>query len=101
MRRLYVDGPLGSLEHWPKRAGLQALKRSVVIAAQAGFIAYRLLTRVEDRTLRKIYRGVLRQAVRRRSPQMLQILAMKCAMHYHASRLIHDIATGARPVNTI
>jgi radical SAM superfamily enzyme YgiQ (UPF0313 family) len=101
MRRLYVDGPLGSLEHWPRLRGIRALKRSIVIAAQAGFIAYRLLTRVEDRPLRRIYRGILGQAFRRRSPQMLQILAMKCAMHYHASRLIQDIRTSMRPINTI
>ncbi len=101
VRRLYLDGPLASLEHWPKRGGFATLKRGAVMVAEAAFIVLRLQTRVDDRALRRVYRAMIGEALKRRSPQLLQILAIKCVMHYHAARLMRDIVTSARPVSTI
>jgi hypothetical protein len=101
VRRLYLNGPLASLEHWPRRGGVSWLRRTIVLAAQAAFIAGRLLTRVDDRSLRRVYRSMIGEALSRRSPQLLQILVIKCAMHYHAARLIRDMLGSQRLVNTI
>jgi radical SAM superfamily enzyme YgiQ (UPF0313 family) len=101
VRLLYLTGPLASLEHWPKRRGVSRLTRIIVVAAQAAFIAVRLLTRVDDRSLRRVYRSMIGEALSRRSPQLLQILVIKCAMHYHAARLIRDMLGSQRLVNTI
>jgi radical SAM superfamily enzyme YgiQ (UPF0313 family) len=101
VRRLYLNGPLASLEHWRRRGGVSWLRRTIVLAAQAAFIAGRLLTRVDDRSLRRVYRSMIGEALSRRSPQLLQILVIKCAMHYHAARLIRDMLGSQRLVNTI
>ena len=100
MESLYVDGPLGTLEHWPKLRGVAAVKRGAMVVLQGVFLAVRLQAKVEDRGLRRVYRAILAHAVRRRSPRLFQILALKCAMHYHAARLVEEITTGSRPVNT-
>jgi radical SAM superfamily enzyme YgiQ (UPF0313 family) len=100
MESLYVDGPLGTLEHWPKLRGLAGVKRGAIVVLQGILLAVRLETKVEDRGLRRVYRAILAHAIRRRSPRLLQILALKCAMHYHAARLVEEITKGGRPVNT-
>jgi hypothetical protein len=100
VRRLYVDGPLASLVHWPKRSWYGSFTWSLKIAAQAVFIALRLQTRVSDRSLRQVYRSMISEALRRRSPLLLHILAMKCAMHYHATRLTGGMIASTKPVNT-
>ena len=80
---------------------MASIKWTLKVAAFAAFIVLRLQTRVDDPALRKVYRGVIGEALRQRSVLLLQILAMKCAMHYHAARLVREIAASARPVNTI
>jgi radical SAM superfamily enzyme YgiQ (UPF0313 family) len=100
VKQLYLQGPLGTLEHWPKRPWLDAQRQNVRTLMQAAFIVLRLEARVRDKALRQAYRTILRQALRRRSPLLLHILAMKCAMHYHAACLVGDMAASRRPVNT-
>jgi radical SAM superfamily enzyme YgiQ (UPF0313 family) len=100
VKQLYLQGPLGTLEHWPKRPWLDALRQNVRTLMQAAFIVLRLETRVRDQALRQAYRTILRQGLRRRSPLLLHILAMKCAMHYHAACLVRDMAASRTPVNT-
>jgi len=100
VRRLYLQGPLGSLEHWPKRPRLASLKQNATILIQSAFIVLRLETRVRDRALRQAYRTMIREALRRRSPLLLQILTIKCAMHYHAACLVKDMAASRTAVNT-
>jgi hypothetical protein len=100
VKQLYLQGPLGTLEQWPKRPWLDALRQNVRTLMQAAFIVLRLETRVRDQALRQAYRTILRQGLRRRSPLLLHILAMKCAMHYHAACLVRDMAASRTPVNT-
>jgi hypothetical protein len=101
VRTLYLEGPLANLQHWPRRSRMASIKWTIKVAAFAAFIVLRLQTRVDDRSLRKVYRGVIGEALRQRSVLLPQILATKCAMHYHAARLVREIAASARPVNTI
>jgi radical SAM superfamily enzyme YgiQ (UPF0313 family) len=100
VRQLYLQGPLGTLEHWPKRPWLAALRQNMAALIQSTFIVFRLETRVSDRALRQAYRTMIAEALRRRSPLLLQIFAMKCAMHYHAACLVRDMAASRTPVNT-
>src|SRR5918993_1106048 len=46
VKQLYLQGPLGTLEHWPKRPWLDALRQNVTTVIQAAFIVLRLETRV-------------------------------------------------------
>lgn len=101
LRSLYFEGPLGSLAHWPRRSRLAGLRHELAMTARCAFIALRLKTRVADAGLRRFYRRLLAEALRRRSPQLFEILVMKCAMHYHASRLMQEIAASEQPANTI
>jgi radical SAM superfamily enzyme YgiQ (UPF0313 family) len=100
VRQLYLQGPLGTLEHWPKRPWLAALRQNVTALMQSAFIVLRLETQVRDQVLRQAYRMVIREALRRRSPMLFQILAMKCAMHYHAATLVKDMIGSRTPMNT-
>jgi radical SAM superfamily enzyme YgiQ (UPF0313 family) len=101
VRQLYLQGPLGSLDHWPKRSWRAALKQTFMSFTQSAFIVLRLETGVRDRTLRRAYRAMIGAALRRHSPLLLQILAIKCAMHYHAASLVKEMAASRTPVNTI
>jgi radical SAM superfamily enzyme YgiQ (UPF0313 family) len=101
LRSLYLDGPLGSLAHWPRRSRLARWRHDLAMTARCAFIALRLRTRVADAGLRRFYRQLLSEALRRRSPQLFEIVVMKCAMHYHANRLMRDIAASQSPSNTI
>jgi radical SAM superfamily enzyme YgiQ (UPF0313 family) len=101
VRGLYVEGPLASLRHWPKRSWYGSLRWTLKSAVRGIFIALRLETRVEDRALRRTYRSIMREALGRRSPLLLEILAVKCAMHYHAHRLAGKLSTADVPLNTI
>jgi radical SAM superfamily enzyme YgiQ (UPF0313 family) len=58
-------------------------------------IFLRLMRRVPDRELRRIYRQRLWTMLkRRRSPVVMQIYAIKCAMHYHAHTMIAQMQSG-------
>jgi hypothetical protein len=100
VRRLYLQGPLGAFEHWPRRPWLASLKQDLAALLESAFVVLRLQTRVRDRALRRTYRGIIAEALRRRSPLLLQVLAVKCAMHYHAASLVKDMAASRTPVNT-
>jgi len=101
VRSLYLQGPLRTLEHWPNRTRLGSIKWMAKAALQAAFVTLRLQTRVDDRSLRRVYRSMVREALRSRSLSLVQIMAMKCAMHFHATRLVRDMASSEKPMNTI
>ncbi len=100
VRGLYLEGPLGSLRHWPKRSRSGLLHWTTKSIAASLVIVLRLRARVEDPALRRMYTNVLREALRRRSPLLVQIVAIKCAMHYHAHQLARSMSTSAAPPNT-
>ena len=59
---------------------------------EAAGIFSRLMRRVPEQDLRRVYRQRLWKLLwRRPSPVILQIYAIKCAMHYHAHLMIKQM----------
>ena len=101
---LYIDARIQ-----PERTRLQHLRRhpvrlvalNVMWALEAVGIFTRLMRRVPEADLRNIYRQRLwKLLLRRRSPVVLQIYAIKCAMHYHAHLMVQQMRTGGDIVNS-
>jgi len=66
------------------------------LLAEAAAIFVLLMRGVPDIGLRREYRRrLMRLAWHRRDPQMIQTYAVKCAMHYHAHRMVQELL--ARP----
>ncbi len=64
-------------------------------------IFIRLMRRVKEADLRATYRRrLLKLLWYRRSPVILQIYAIKCAMHYHAHIMVQQMRTGGGIVNS-
>jgi hypothetical protein len=58
-------------------------------------IFLRLMRRVPDREPRRIYcQRLWKMLKRRRSPVVMQIYAIKCAVHYHAHVMIAQMQSG-------
>jgi radical SAM superfamily enzyme YgiQ (UPF0313 family) len=92
----------------PERSRLRHLRRyplrlailNLIWALEAASIFLRLMRLAPQKELRQIYRQRLwRMLRRRRSPVVMQIYAIKCAMHYHAHTMIADMRAG-RVVNS-
>lgn len=92
----------------PERSRLRHLRRHPLRLArlnlmwmlEAAGIFLRLMRRVPQKELRRVYRQRLWTMLkRRRSPVVMQIYAIKCAMHYHAHTMITDMRAG-RIVNS-
>ncbi|MGV1838057.1 DUF4070 domain-containing protein [Rhizobium rhizogenes] len=101
---LYLDARIQ-----PERTRLRHLRRhplrlvalNVMWASEAIGIFTRLMRRVPEADLRNIYRQRLwKLLLRRRSPVVLQIYAIKCAMHYHAHLMVQQMRTGGDIVNS-
>ena len=64
-------------------------------------IIVRLMRVVPQKELRRTYRQRVWNVVkRRRSPILLQIYAIKCAMHYHAHVMVSELRSGERMINS-
>ena len=71
---------------WQRRS--QELRRFI----EAVGLMLRLLAQVPEKRLRQIYRSRFTHVLRRRpDPSVLRIYAIKCAMHYHAQRLVEAL----------
>jgi radical SAM superfamily enzyme YgiQ (UPF0313 family) len=101
---LYLDARIE-----PERTRLRHLRRHPVRLAllnlgwtlEAAGIFARLMRRVQEADLRRVYRQRLwKLLLRRRSPVVLQIYAIKCAMHYHAHLMIQQMRSGGDIVNS-
>ncbi|MFS8112252.1 radical SAM protein [Rhizobium jaguaris] len=101
---LYLDANIQ-----PERSRLRHLRRhplrlialNLTWAFEAAGIFTRLMSRVQEADLRNIYRQRLwKLLLRRRSPIILQIYAIKCAMHYHAHKMVQQMQTGGDIVNS-
>jgi len=81
---------------WKRRA--RQLRRLV----EAVGLALRLLSQLPEKHLRQIYRRRFVRALhRRRDPTVMRVYAIKCAMHYHAHRLVQALQQrGSRLLNT-
>jgi radical SAM superfamily enzyme YgiQ (UPF0313 family) len=101
---LYLDARIQ-----PERTRLRHLRRhpvrlialNLMWAFEAAGIFARLMRRVQESDLRHIYRQRLwKLLLRRRSPVILQIYAIKCAMHYHAHIMVQQMRSGGDIVNS-
>jgi hypothetical protein len=75
---------------------------SLRLLGSALWIFARLMRHVPDSNLRREYRRRLWRAVkRRREPLVLQIYAIKCAMHHHAHTMVRQmLVEGQRITNS-
>ncbi|MGO4569378.1 DUF4070 domain-containing protein [Rhizobium sp. 2YAF20] len=101
---LYIDARIQ-----PERTRLRYLRRhpfrllalNSMWALEAAGIFFRLMRLVREAPLRQIYRQrLLKLLLRRPSPLVLQIYAIKCAMHYHAHLMVGKMRSGGEIVNS-
>jgi hypothetical protein len=84
-----------------RRYPVRLFALNVMWALEAIGIFTRLMRRVPEADLRTVYRQRLwKLLLRRRSPVVLQIYAIKCAMHYHAHLMVRQMRTGGDIVNS-
>jgi len=75
-----------------RRHPLRWLQCNAQLLAEAAGIFVLLMRGVPDAELRREYRRRLMRLVRhRREPQIIQTYAVKCAMHYHAHRMVQAL----------
>jgi radical SAM superfamily enzyme YgiQ (UPF0313 family) len=98
--RLYLDARLRIGEaraRYLRRHPLRRIKLDLRLLFEAAAISLLLQRRVPDPALRREYRRrVIRVAWRRREAEIIQVYAIKCAMHYHAYKMVE--AMRAEPV---
>jgi radical SAM superfamily enzyme YgiQ (UPF0313 family) len=103
---LYLGGNLDLDRGWQRYRRLHPWRtwgRSLRAWLEAFGILARLLARVPDRSLRNLYLRRLWQCLRvRRNGGVMQIYAIKCAVHFHMHQLVRALGARERPVvNTI
>ena len=68
------------------------MKLNARLLAQAAAIFVMLMRGVPDASLRREYRRRLMRVVwRRREPEVIESYALKCAMHFHAHRMVQEM----------
>jgi radical SAM superfamily enzyme YgiQ (UPF0313 family) len=83
------------LRHHP----LRRFKLNARLLAEALAIFVMLMRGVSDATLRREYRrSLLRVARRRPAPAILQLYALKCAMHFHIHMMVQEMLSVPQPV---
>ncbi len=101
---LYIDAhiePESSRLRHLRRHPLRLLVLNAMWVLEAIGIFVRLMGRVKEADLRAVYRRRLLHLLRyRRSPVILQIYAIKCAMHYHAHIMVQQMRAGGGIVNS-
>jgi radical SAM superfamily enzyme YgiQ (UPF0313 family) len=103
---LYLGGNLDLDRGWQlyrRQHPWRTWGRSLRAWLEAFGILARLLAQVPDRSLRKLYLRRLWQCLRvRHNGGVMQIYAIKCAVHFHMHQLVRALGTRERPVvNTI
>jgi radical SAM superfamily enzyme YgiQ (UPF0313 family) len=80
-----------------RRHPLRWFKCNAQLLAEAAGIFVLLMRGIPDADLRREYRRRLMRLVRhRREPQIIQTYAVKCAMHYHAHRIVQKLLSRPR-----
>ena len=75
-----------------RRHPLRRLKLNARLLAEAAAIFVMLMRGVPDASLRREYRRrLMRVAWRRREPEVIESYAIKCAMHFHAHRMVQGM----------
>ena len=92
---LYIDGRFKLTQprtRYLRRHPLRWLTFNARLLAEATAIFVLLMRGVPEIELRREYRRrLMRLAWRRCAPQMIQTYAVKCAMHYHAHRMVQEL----------
>jgi radical SAM superfamily enzyme YgiQ (UPF0313 family) len=92
---LYLDARLrvGTARgRYLRRRPLRWLRLNARLLLEAVAISLMLQHGVPDPALRREYRRrTLRVAWRRRDPEIIQVYAIKCAMHWHAHRMVQEM----------
>ncbi len=86
--KLYLEGglrPSAARSRYLRHHPIRALAANVKLLSEALAIIWHLMRRIPDTALRREYRQRLWQAFKRRpEPVLLQVYALKCALHFHA-----------------
>jgi radical SAM superfamily enzyme YgiQ (UPF0313 family) len=92
---LYIAGRLRAERGWRRFAEChpwQRRSRELRRFVEAAGLMLRLLSQVPEKQLRRIYRARFRHLLFcRPDPSVLRVYAIKCAMHYHAQRLVESL----------
>jgi radical SAM superfamily enzyme YgiQ (UPF0313 family) len=81
-----------------RRHPLRWFACNVQLLAEAAGIFIMLMWGVPDAALRREYRRRLTRLLRhRREPQIIQTYVVKCAMHYHAHRMVQRLLSRSQP----
>jgi radical SAM superfamily enzyme YgiQ (UPF0313 family) len=81
-----------------RRHPLRWFQCNTQLLAEAAGIFVLLMRGIPDAALRREYRRRLMRLVRyRREPQIIQTYAVKCAMHYHAHRMVQELLSRRQP----
>jgi radical SAM superfamily enzyme YgiQ (UPF0313 family) len=77
-----------------RRHPLRRFKLNARLLAEAAAIFVMLMHGVSDAALRREYRRrLMRAALRRPEPEVIEDYAIKCAMHFHAYRIVQEMAS--------
>lgn len=99
---LYLDARLvwgRARARYLRRHPLRRLKLNAKLLVEALAIFVMLMRGVPDPELRRAYRRhLLRVARRRPAPAILQLYAIKCAMHFHIHTMVQQMPSAPQPV---
>jgi radical SAM superfamily enzyme YgiQ (UPF0313 family) len=99
---LYLDARLRwgqARQQYLRRHPIRRAKLNARLLLEATAIFVMLMRGVPDRALRREYRRRLLRVVRRRpNPAILQLYAIKCAMHFHIQMMVRDMHAAPRQV---
>jgi radical SAM superfamily enzyme YgiQ (UPF0313 family) len=102
LENLYLAGALEVDRAWRHYAAdhpWRGHERRIQLILETLGILLRLMVRVPDRSLRSAYRRHFWRFLRiRRSPAVLRIYAIKCAIHFHMHELIRVLVARDRPL---
>jgi radical SAM superfamily enzyme YgiQ (UPF0313 family) len=105
--KLYLERGLRQLRarsHYLRRHPLRALSINAQLLIEALATIWQLMRRIPDAPVRREYRRRLWQAFKRRpEPAVLQVYALKCALHFHsfmmARQMMADVAADEKARN--
>lgn len=85
----------------PRRHPRRRAAEGARLLAEAGYVFLSLMRGVADTGLRRAYLGRMWRFLNAApDPALLQLYAVKCAMHYHAHRMVGQMLGGGPVINS-